>query len=112
MRDISNVHMLQQKNESQLLTLSVCSTLMCGVCIRAHWRPIRLHSEFELIHDTLKRQLLQAVELIAFTTAILSAVAAGIHLISVQVVITDGHVPACAAGDQSCAEGYNVVIVL
>lgn len=55
---------------------------------------------------------LQAVELMAFTTAMLSAVAAAIHLISVQVVMTDGHVPACAAGDQSCAEGYNMVVVL
>lgn len=55
---------------------------------------------------------LQAVELVAFSTAILSAVAAGIHLISVQIVMTDGHVPACAAGDRPCAEGYNMVIVM
>lgn len=55
---------------------------------------------------------MQAAELLAFSTAILSAVAAGIHLISVQVVTTDGHVPACAAGDQKCAEGYNMVVVL
>ena len=55
---------------------------------------------------------MQAVEPMAFITAVLSAVAAAIHLISVQVVMTDGHVPACAAGDQSCAEGYNMVVVL
>lgn len=55
--------------------------------------------------------LLQAVELMAFSTAILSMLAAVVRLISTQLVVIDGHVPTCAAGDQSCAEAYNRVVI-
>jgi hypothetical protein len=52
------------------------------------------------------------VELTGFTTAILSGVAAGIHLITIQIVINDGHVPACTAGDRTCAEGIGLIVVM
>lgn len=56
--------------------------------------------------------MLQAVEMLAFTTGMLSASAAVIHLVCIQILMHDSHLPACAPGDSRCAEGYNMIVVM
>ena len=54
----------------------------------------------------------QGVEFLSFTTAMLSGLAAGIHLVSIQILVHDAHVPSCAPGDRGCADSYNMIVVM
>lgn len=54
----------------------------------------------------------QAAEMLGFTTAVLSGVAALIHLVSIQIVMHDRHLPTCGPSDKGCAETYDMVIIM
>lgn len=55
---------------------------------------------------------LKGVEIIGFTTAALSALAAVAHFVSEQIVTRDMHLPACDKGDTHCMEFYNMIVVM
>ena len=55
---------------------------------------------------------LRGVEIIGFTTAALSALAAVAHFVSEQIVTRDMHLPACDKGDTHCMEFYNMIIIM
>lgn len=74
--------------------------------------PILAGASLESPREFIFVCLLQCVELTGFTTAILSGVAACIHLITIQIVTNDDHVPACSAGDRTCAEGIGMIVVM
>lgn len=55
---------------------------------------------------------MQMVEILGFTTAALSALAAGAHVVSEQIVTRDMHIPACDKADTRCMEFYNMIIIM
>ena len=60
---------------------------------------------------------LQQIEVLAFTTMVISALAAIIHFASVNIIhdVGTGNVPGghiCAPGDAACEQNYNFVIIM
>ena len=59
----------------------------------------------------------QQIEVLAFTTMVISALAAIIHFVSVNIIdnvgtgtVPGGHI--CAPGDAACEQNYNFVIIM
>ncbi|CAL8471195.1 g10737 [Coccomyxa elongata] len=55
---------------------------------------------------------LKAVALVAFMTAVLSSLAATVHMLVLQLFTRDAHLPPCAPDQRFCAETYNLLLVL
>ncbi|KAK9812008.1 hypothetical protein WJX73_008144 [Symbiochloris irregularis] len=61
---------------------------------------------------TLEGYNLRPVEVLGFTTAALSGLAAVAHFVSEQIITRDMHLPACAPGDTQCIELYNMIVIM
>ena len=55
---------------------------------------------------------LKGVEILGFTTAALSGLAAAAHFVSEQIVTRDMHLPTCGPADTHCMEFYNMIIIM